>query len=112
MPKRPKSYRPNTGTGKKYTPPHMKRPTSVQRGQDRAWRKLSASHLASSPLCVLCEERGRTTAATQVDHIIAHKGDDSLRLDGDNLRSLCQSCHSRKTATVDSGFGRPPKPTT
>jgi 5-methylcytosine-specific restriction protein A len=43
--------------------------------------------------------------ATQVDHVKAHHGNEALRLDPANLQSLCQSCHSRKTATVDHGGG-------
>lgn len=49
--------------------------------------------------------RGETVTATQVDHIRPHKGNHTLRLDPDNLRSLCASCHSRKTARHDGGFG-------
>jgi 5-methylcytosine-specific restriction protein A len=44
--------------------------------------------------------------ATDVDHIIAHRGDDRLRLDPANLQSFCHAHHSSKTATEDGGFGR------
>jgi 5-methylcytosine-specific restriction endonuclease McrA len=47
----------------------------------------------------------RGVMATQVDHVKAHHGNEALRLDPANLQSLCQSCHSRKTATVDHGGG-------
>lgn len=105
MPSRPKTYRPNVGTGKRHVPPEMVRRSKEARGYDAAWRALRASHLGEHPLCVKCGERGLTVAATEVDHIRAHRGDDTLRLDAGNLRSLCKSCHSRKTATVDGGFG-------
>jgi 5-methylcytosine-specific restriction protein A len=36
--------------------------------------------------------------ATEVDHIIPHKGDMKLFWDSDNWQGLCKSCHSKKTA--------------
>jgi 5-methylcytosine-specific restriction protein A len=46
-------------------------------------------------------------AATVVDHIIPHQGDMTLFWDADsNWQSLCKTCHDRKTATEDGGFGR------
>jgi len=47
--------------------------------------------------------------ATHVDHVLAHRGDEGLRLDPNNLQALCHSCHSRKTASLDGGFGNEPK---
>ena len=44
--------------------------------------------------------------ATDVDHIIPHKGDRSLLYDERNLQALCHECHSRKTFFEDGGFGR------
>ncbi|MEM8494140.1 MAG: HNH endonuclease [Planctomycetota bacterium] len=44
-----------------------------------------------------CLFRGRTTAATAVDHILPHRGDMELAYDLNNLCSTCWSCHSRKT---------------
>lgn len=45
-----------------------------------------------------------------VDHIIPHKGDQSLFWDQMNWESLCARCHGLKTATEDGGFGREAKP--
>ncbi len=59
--------------------------------------------LAACPLCEDCDERGLTTAATEVDHKIALNAGGSHDLD--NLRSLCKPCHSRKTVLVDGGLG-------
>jgi 5-methylcytosine-specific restriction protein A len=48
-------------------------------------------------------KNNETAASTEVDHIIP------LRQGGkntmDNLQGLCKSCHSRKTALEDGGFG-------
>jgi 5-methylcytosine-specific restriction protein A len=48
------------------------------------------------PLCVECESKGRVTAATVPDHIVAlvNGGEDN---EG-NLQSLCEDCHRIKTA--------------
>lgn len=58
------------------------------------WVKLRALHLSLSPLCVFCQQQGRTTAASVVDHITPHRGSEDLFWDPDNLQSLCASCHS------------------
>lgn len=80
--------------------------SACKRGYGRDWQALRLSHLADNPLCVACEAKGITTEATEVDHITPHKGDHELRMDPTNLQALCSSCHGRKTATQDGGFGR------
>lgn len=47
--------------------------------------------------------------ATDVDHIVPHKGNHELFWDRDNWQALCHHCHSVKTATEDGGWGRQPK---
>ena len=43
----------------------------------------------------MCEQMGRVMAATDVDHIKPFHGKhDRLRLDTNNLQSLCHECHS------------------
>ena len=79
--------------------------TSADRGYDYRWRKLRNRFIAQHPHCAECLKRGVITMATDVDHIIPHRGDARLLYDENNLQSLCKSCHSRKTATEDGGFG-------
>lgn len=71
------------------------------RGYTRAWYRLRAMILNESPLCLHCLSVGRTTPATEVDHITP------IRAGGSNARSnlqpLCKPCHSRKTATESGG---------
>jgi 5-methylcytosine-specific restriction endonuclease McrA len=57
------------------------------------WRKLRAARLTANPLCSMCHEDGRVTAATVVDHIIPHRGKDELFFDFDNTQSLCKTHH-------------------
>lgn len=75
------------------------RGSASRRGYDRLWQKFRLVILARDPLCLLCLEVGRLTASHQVDHIkpIAERPD--LRLAPCNVRGLCDSCHSRRTAT-------------
>lgn len=79
--------------------------TSSQRGYNYKWRLARKAYLMRNALCVYCLSEGNTTAATEVDHIIPHKGDLALFWDQSNWQSLCKSCHSRKTVTDDNGFG-------
>ena len=81
-----------------------KRGTSRQRGYTTEWSKLSKWYRQQHPLCEMCLKRDLLVAAECVDHIVpkAQGGTD----DESNLQSLCWSCHSRKTAKDDGGFGR------
>ena len=72
------------------------------------WRKASSAYLKANPLCVHCKREGRLIPATEVDHIISHKRDMKLFWDRKNWQPLCKSCHSKKTALEDSGFGNAP----
>ena len=74
------------------------RGSAASRGYGSRWRRLRRMILNRQPLCPC------GMAATDVDHIKPRNagGDDSPS----NLQGLCKSCHSRKTATEDGGFGR------
>lgn len=75
-----------------------KRGSAASQGYGADWRKLRAQHLAAHPLCHVCGRLG-----VDVDHIVPHRGNDNLRLDFQNLQTLCRACHSRKTASQDMG---------
>lgn len=49
-------------------------------------------------LCVKCKSQNRLVPMDVVDHIIPLKDDWSLRLNPENLQSLCHACHNLKTA--------------
>lgn len=85
----------------------QKRGTAKERGYDGTWRRLRDKHIHANPLCAHCLLNHRVVPGTQVDHRIPHCGDESLRLDPNNLQTLCARCHSIKTTTEDGGFGRP-----
>jgi 5-methylcytosine-specific restriction enzyme A len=67
----------------------------------RGKRGLQRIKLLTDPLCWYCEQMGRVTAATVVDHIRPHKGDVELFYDWDNLRSTCAPCHNSAAAIKD-----------
>lgn len=81
------------------------RKTSYERGYNNAWRRARKVFLQEHPLCAECERKGLITPATVVDHIKPHKGDRELFWDESNWQPLCKSCHDRKTAIEDGGFG-------
>lgn len=58
------------------------------------WRRVAKLHLDSFPLCNPCLLSNKETAATIVHHRIPHHGNPELFWDGDNLESVCSSCHS------------------
>jgi 5-methylcytosine-specific restriction protein A len=62
--------------------------------------------LREHPLCadIYGDHGERVVLATQLDHIVPHKGDMKLFRDPKNRQGLCDSCHGRKTATEDSSF--------
>lgn len=105
MPRAPKAHSPITVRAPRHRP---RQDTDRQKRRalptnSAAWRKLRAAFLREHPLCMDCEKRGRVTPASVVDHIDgnAHNNEPG------NLAALCASCHSRKTARQDGGFGNP-----
>lgn len=73
------------------------RGTTASRGYGGAWQRLRTSFLAVNPLCVHCLALDIIKPATDVDHIVPHRGDKEL-FDQGELQALCGPCHSRKTA--------------
>ncbi len=101
-------------THDRFCPDHQKqhrqqqdsrRGSAHERGYNARWRRYREQYLRRHPLCVECLERGVLTAATVVDHIIAHRGDYALFWSPENHRALCKSDHDRKTVLEDGGFG-------
>ena len=70
------------------------------------WRdRLRPAQLLREPFCRECAKTARTehrpellrVRATDVDHVVPHRGNWQLFTDPKNLQSLCHACHSRKT---------------
>lgn len=69
-----------------------------KRYHTQQWRKVRAFVLSGNPLCKECIKQGRVTEATDVDHIIPVRVDDSGFFALANLQPLCASCHRSKSA--------------
>lgn len=95
----------NTLTREGYCPAH--KPKQTSRRESAQWHgwyslpiwtnDLRPAQLMREPFCRICAARGVRTKATDVDHVVDHKGDWGRFIDRNNLESLCHSCHSRKT---------------
>ena len=68
------------------------RASADDRGYTFAWRKARKAWIIRHPLCAICGK-----PATDVDHIIPHRGDKKLFWDTNNWQSLCHECHGRKS---------------
>lgn len=54
---------------------------------------MRARQLEAEPLCRMHEALKQLVQATVADHIKAHRGDEELFFDPENLQSLCKPCH-------------------
>ena len=82
---------------------------TAERGYGGRWQKARKTFLAKpeNALCRMCQEEGRVEAATVVDHVIPHEGDQALFWDTDNWQPLCASHHSgAKQSAERSGKGK------
>jgi len=67
--------------------------TTSERGYGSRWQTARLFHLRDNPLCVYCQREGFVRAATVVDHIVPHRGDEELMWNRDNWQSLCKAHH-------------------
>ncbi len=66
---------------------------TAARGYGAAHRRWRKAVLARDPLCVDCLGEGRSTLATDADHIDG----DPFNRQLSNGRGLCRKCHNRRT---------------
>ena len=91
-----------------YKPAPVKRKSAWERGYDGVWNKGArrAALNRDKWRCVMCGQKlFLKKQMAHVDHIIdkVDGGTDDLS----NLRSLCHSCHSKRTVKESGGFGNP-----
>jgi 5-methylcytosine-specific restriction protein A len=58
------------------------------------YRWMRKALLAREPMCRAC----KTEPATELDHIVPHRGDPRRFWDQANWQGLCVKCHGKKTA--------------
>ncbi len=78
------------------------RPSSTERGYDADWRKVRKQFLAANPICCV---PGCGARATEADHMQSVRERPDLRLQWTNMRAMCKTHHSRRTAR-EQGFAR------
>lgn len=71
------------------------RKSSAARGYGSRWQRYREGFLRSRPLCADHMRMGQVVAASVVDHIVPHRGDQALFWDKGNHQSLCKTCHDR-----------------
>lgn len=74
---------------------------------DARWQRARAAFLTAFPLCRFCEQLGRTTPATVVDHITPHRGAPDLFWNTRNWQPLCKTCHDSAKQRLESSGSLP-----
>lgn len=70
------------------------------------WQRLRRWKLKEHPMCELCEQKGRTTLATEVHHVtpvefgLNNDQKKELMFNAGNLMSLCHQCHVELHTTM------------
>ncbi len=72
--------------------------TTTERGYGWDWQQLRANVLRQQPLCKDCEAKGMVTPATEVHHVTKIKHRPDMRMEVENLMTLCGRCHDERTA--------------
>jgi 5-methylcytosine-specific restriction endonuclease McrA len=60
-----------------------------------------AEQLQREPLCRMCAAAGRVTPATVADHVIPHRGNETLFWEGE-LQSLCAPHHDATKQRIEA----------
>jgi 5-methylcytosine-specific restriction protein A len=89
--------------------PREPRRSSYARGYTKRWDRAAKAFRVRYPLCGMrpggqrpvmsrCFDEGRTTVATQTDHVQPHRGEMALFWAADtNWQALCAACGARKS---------------
>jgi 5-methylcytosine-specific restriction protein A len=74
--------------------------------QTKQWRIQRQIQLSQHPLCAGCLSKGRIAQAQHIDHIFPWSKISPEAFYINLFQSLCQSCHSSKTALEQKGVYR------
>lgn len=64
----------------------------------KPWLQLRKKYIEDNPLCELCHQYDIVSAGAVVDHIVSRRITQDWELDVENLQTLCDDCHNKKTA--------------
>lgn len=84
--------------GKDYCDKHKKSSQRLQKMYTYKWSLARKDFLIDNPLCIECKKNNIIKAASVVDHVIPHQGNQILFWDRSNWQSLCIRCHNKKSA--------------
>lgn len=70
----------------------------------KEWVQLAKLHKSLNPFCKMCEDIGRVKRVDVTDHIYNVENHPELKLDYDNLQSLCYFHHRLKTRRDNSKY--------
>tara|TARA_R100000655_G_scaffold91646_1_gene132471 strand:- start:61 stop:393 length:333 start_codon:yes stop_codon:yes gene_type:complete len=78
-------------------PKHMREVDNASFYNSKRWRALRNYFIQKNPICKICQSKGIIKSAQCVDHIkpITIGGS---QVDINNLQSLCNSCHAKKSS--------------
>jgi 5-methylcytosine-specific restriction protein A len=95
MPFKPATFRPAhaPAPGAASRDYDARRGSARERGYSTAWDRAAAAFKATHPLCVGCQAMGRVVPATVVDHVIPHRGSETLFWAEENLQPSCAWHH-------------------
>lgn len=83
----------------------QQRPSARERGYGTAWAKARSAFLRHNPHCAECARDGLIIAASVVDHIQPHRGDQRLFWSQANWQPLCGNHHSSWKQEIENrGF--------
>lgn len=88
------------------------RPSAAARGYGAKWQRYREQYLRANPLCGFCSRRGVVAAATVVDHIVPHRGDQKLFWRTSNHQALCTTCHNVEKQRIERAGTRSVVPAT
>ena len=78
-----------------YPAKDQRRGKTAERGYDHRWKALSAKKRKLDPLCEECLKHEVVRPAEHVHHIKPISTHPDLRLDWNNLISVCVACHEK-----------------
>lgn len=80
--------------------------SSSERGYSWKWQQARKIYLQEHPLCIMCADEGHVVVATVVDHIIPHRGDQTLFWRQSNWRAVCRPHHDSDAQKKDHEFDK------
>lgn len=90
----------------RYYDEHIRDQKAREFYHSKEWKRVRrVALIRDKHLCQHCLAKKRITPADVVDHVVPVRVDWNKRLSLNNLQSLCNSCHNKKTAEDKKKYG-------